>query len=176
MSVPSRASMAPSQMAVTTTSAAVGGIVREETQSLETSRQVLIGSIAPNTEWYIWPGHPDAQYIDVFPMEMTLIQTDSDLRLDPEEGWRLLYSFMEPGVRRLQVNTPVNLARIAKSDSIVEMIQIHAYLKDVPDLGRRDYRQYPPRYGDPQCIYKPHVNGDNRERDRDNRVRECMNL
>ena len=71
-----------------------------------------------------------------FPLEMTLNQGDSDLRLDPEEGWKLLYPFTEPGVRRLQVNTPVNLTRMAKSDSIVEMIQIHAYLEDVPDVGR----------------------------------------
>ena len=42
---------------------------------------------------------------------------------------------MEPGVRRLRVNTPVNLAQMAKSDSIVEMIQVHVYLEDVPDIG-----------------------------------------
>ena len=44
---------------------------------------------------------------------------------------------------RLRINTPVNLAHMAKSDSIVEMIQIHAYLEDVPDVGRRDFRRYP---------------------------------
>ena len=93
-----------------------------------------------------------------------------------EEGWKLLQPFTEPGVRRLQVNTPVNMTRMAKSDSIVEMIQIHAYLEDVPDLGRSDYRRYPPRYGDPHYIYKPQVNGDTRERERDNRVREHSNL
>ena len=32
---------------------------------------------------------------------------------------------------------------MAKNDSIVEMIQIYAYLKDVPDVGRRDFRRYP---------------------------------
>ena len=107
---------------------------------------------------------------------MAINQTDPNLRLDLEEGWKLLYPFTEPGVRRLQVNTLVNLARMAKSNSIVEMVQIYAYLKDVVDLGRRDYRRYPPCYGDPHYIYKPKINGDNWERERDNRVREHVNL
>ena len=163
-------------MVVTTTSAVVGGVVHEESDMMEDAGQVPVGSVVPNTERYVWPGHPDAQYTDVFPSEMAINQTDPALRLDPDEGWRLLYPFMEPGVRRLQVNTPVNLARMAKSDSIVEMIQIHAYLEDVPDLGRRDYRRYPPRYGDPHYVYRPRVNGDNRDRDQDNRVREWLIL
>ena len=62
------------------------------------------------------------------------------------KGWRLLYPFTEPDVRRLQVNTPVNLAWMAKSDSIMEMIQVHMYLEDVPDIGRRDFRRNSPHY------------------------------
>ena len=65
------------------------------------SRQVPVGSIGPSAKGYIWPGHLDAQYIDVFPPEMSLSQQDIDLRLNPEEGWRLLYPFTEPDVRRL---------------------------------------------------------------------------
>ena len=42
---------------------------------------------------------------------------------------------------------------MAKSDSIVEMIQVHVYLEDVPDTGRRDFRRYPPHYGDPNYVY-----------------------
>ena len=159
-------SIAPSQVVVTTTSVVMGGIVWEEQEISDDSRQVPVGSVVPNTERYVWLGHPDAQYIDVFPPEMVINQPDPNLRLDPEEGWKLLYPFTEPGVRRLQVNTLVNLARMAKSNSIVEMIQIHAYFEDVPDLGRRDYRRYPPRYGDPHYIYKPKINGDNWERER----------
>ena len=41
---------------------------------------------------------------------------------------------------------------MAKSDSIIEMIQIHAYLEDVPDVGRRDFRRYPPHYGEPNSL------------------------
>ena len=54
---------------------------------------------------------------------------------------------------------------MAKNDSIVEMIQVHAYLEDVPDIGRRDFRRYPPHYGDPNYMFRPKMNGDNRERD-----------
>ena len=55
-------------------------------------------SIAPSTERCIWPGHPDVQYIDVFPIEMSLNQPNIDLRLNPDEGWNLLYPFTEPEV------------------------------------------------------------------------------
>ena len=54
-----------------------------------------------------------------------------------------MYPFTEPEVRHLRINTPGNLACMAKSDAIVEMIQIHAYLEDVPEVGRRDFRRYP---------------------------------
>ena len=54
---------------------------------------------------------------------------------------------------------------MANSDSIVEMIQVHAYFEDVPDIGRRDFRRYPHHYGDPNYMFRPKVNGDNRERD-----------
>ena len=60
---------------------------------------------------------------------------------------------------------------MAKSDSIVEMIQIHAYLEDVPDVGRRDFRRYHPCYGDPNYVYRPRQNGENRDREHINRTR-----
>ena len=50
---------------------------------------------------------------------MSLSQQNRDYRLDSEEGWRLLYPFTEPEVRRLRINTPVNLAHMSKSDAIV---------------------------------------------------------
>ena len=87
-----------SQVAVTTTSAVVSGLALEETENSLSSSQILVGSIALSAEGYIWPGHPDAQYADVFPPEMSLSQQNVDYRLDPEEGWRLLYPFTEPDV------------------------------------------------------------------------------
>ena len=95
---PAETSIAPSQVAVTTTPAVVGGLVLEESEVPETSRQIPVGSIVPSTERYIWPRHPDVQYINVFPFEMSLNQPDIDLRLNPDEGWKLLYPFTEPEV------------------------------------------------------------------------------
>ena len=161
---------------IVTTPAVVSGLTPKESDDLLPSTQVLVGSIAPSAEGYIWPGHPDAQYVDVFPHEMSLSQQDVNLWLNPEEGWRFLYPFTEPDVQRLRVNISVNLAHMAKSDLIVEMIQIHAYLEDVPDIGRRDFRRYPPHYGDPNYIFRPEMNGDNRGREHSSRIRKYLLL
>ena len=64
-----------SQVTVTTTSAIVSGLALEETETFLSSSQIPFGSIAPSAEGYIWPGHPDAQYADVFPPEMSLKPT-----------------------------------------------------------------------------------------------------
>ena len=45
-----------------------------------------VGSVIPNTNRFIWPGHPDAMYADVFPTGMTVNNQDTDMRLDPQEG------------------------------------------------------------------------------------------
>ena len=81
-----------------------------------------------------------------------------------------MYPFTEPEVRHLRINSPVNLAPMAKSDAIVEMIQIHAYSEDVPEVGRRDFRRYPHQYGDPNYIYRPRPSNEIRDRDHMNRV------
>ena len=85
-------------MTVTTTATVVSGLALEEPEESLSLRQIPVGLIAPSAEGYIWPGHPDAQYADVFPSEMSLSQQNRDYRLDPEEGWRLLYPFTEPEV------------------------------------------------------------------------------
>ena len=38
---------------------------------------------------------------------------------------------------------------MAENDTLVELIQTTEYLDDVPTWGQRDYRLYPPQYGDP---------------------------
>ena len=87
-----------------------------------------------------------------------------------------MWIFTEPGVRRLRANTPVNLTWLAKSDVLVEMIQIHLYLEDVSDIGCQDFRRYTPRYGNPNYVFHPRLNGDSREKDQDNRTRERFNM
>ena len=63
--------------------------------------------------------------------------------------WRVLHPFELPGVRFPTDSTPPNQRRLAENDALVELIQTTEYLDDVPTWGQRDYRLYPPQYGDP---------------------------
>ena len=53
------------------------------------------------------------------------------------------------------MNTPMNIRCLNKSDVLVENIQIHEYLTNVPQVGRRDYRVYPLQYADPYYVPPP---------------------
>ena len=66
-----------------------------------------------------------------------------------DHQWRVLHPFDLPGVRFPSETTPSNLRRLAENDALVELIQTTEYLDDVPTWGQRDYRLYPPHYGDP---------------------------
>ena len=63
--------------------------------------------------------------------------------------WRVLHLFELPGVRFPTDTMPPNQRRLADNDALVELIQTTEYLDDVPTWGQRDYRLYPPQYGDP---------------------------
>ena len=63
--------------------------------------------------------------------------------------WRVLHPFELPGVRFPTDTMPPNQRRLAENDTLVELIQTTEYLDDVPTWGQRDYRLYPPHYGDP---------------------------
>ena len=63
--------------------------------------------------------------------------------------WRVLHLFDLPGVRFPTDTMPSNQRRLAENDALVELIQTTEYLDDVPTWGQRDYRLYPPWYGDP---------------------------
>ena len=63
--------------------------------------------------------------------------------------WRVLHPFDLPGVRFPTDTTPSNQRCLAKNDALVELIQTTEYLDEVPTWGQRDYRLYPPHYGDP---------------------------
>ena len=63
--------------------------------------------------------------------------------------WRVLHPFEIPGVRFPTNNAPPNQRRLVENDALVELIQTTEYLEDTPTWGQRDYRLYPPRYGDP---------------------------
>ena len=79
----------------------------------------------------------------------------SETNVMPEEipdelghEWRVLHPFELPGVRFPTDSTPPNQRRLAENDALVELIQKTEYLDDVPMWGHRDYRLYPPQYGD----------------------------
>ena len=80
--------------------------------------------------------------------------------------WRVLHPFDLPGVRFPTDTTPTNQRTLAENDALVEHIQTTEYLDDVPTWGHRDYRLYPPHYGDP--FYR----GRDRGRGRGNRGRK----
>ena len=63
--------------------------------------------------------------------------------------WRVLHPFDLPGVRFPTDTMPPNQRRLAENDALVELIQTTEYLDDVLTWGQRDYRLYPPWYGDP---------------------------
>ena len=63
--------------------------------------------------------------------------------------WRVLHPFDLPGMRFPTDTMPLNQRRLAENDALVELIQTTEYLDDVPTWGQRDYRLYPPWYGDP---------------------------
>ena len=44
------------------------------------------------------------------------------------------------------MNTPMNIRLLNKSDVLVENMQIHEYLTEVSQIGRREFRVYPPYY------------------------------
>ena len=80
--------------------------------------------------------------------------------LDPEERWKIHHPYDIPRVRRPMMDTPNNL-------------QTMEYLTEFPSLEeRRDFRRFPPRYGDPH--YHPtrlKRNGDNGPRRRESEER-----
>ena len=102
----------------------------------------------------IWSGHPDAQAQGLFP------PTDGERGLDMDERWQLLRPFDQPEVLRPTINTPLNIRCLNKSSISVEDMQIHEYLTNVPQVGRRDYKMYPPRYAD--LYYVPPLLEDHR--------------
>ena len=63
--------------------------------------------------------------------------------------WRILHPFEIPGVRFPTDTTPPNQRSLAENDTLVELIQTTEYFEDMPTWALRDYRLYPPRYGDP---------------------------
>ena len=94
----------------------------------------------------IWPRHPGMMTSSLFTMDLEPIPP----RSDSKERWRLLHPYELEGVLNPTTNTPDNLQRLARSEELVETIQTMEHLMDYSPMGvRRDFRLYPPHYGDP---------------------------
>ena len=126
----------------------------------------------PISQDLIWPGHPDIQGTSLFPQDDDP-STVAAGGLDPEERWKIHHPYDIPGVRRPTMDTPSNLRRLAESEALMESLQTMEYLTKFPSLEeRRDFRRFPPRYGDPH--YHPSRlkrNGDNGPRKRESEER-----
>ena len=70
--------------------------------------------------------------------------------LNPDERWKVFHPYDIPGIRRPTMTTPENIRRMAESEALTESVQTMEYLNEFPSMGeRRDFRRFPPRYGDP---------------------------
>ena len=88
----------------------------------------------------------DSSNESITTMEETLHE---DIPDELGREWRVLHPFDLPGVRNPTDTMPSNQRRLAENDALMEHILMMEYLDDVPTWGHRDYRLYPPHYGDP---------------------------
>ena len=105
-----------------------------------------VGTAVPISHDLIWPGHPKIRGTTLFPQE------DDPMTggLNPDERWKIFHPYNIPGVRRPTMTTPENIRRMAESEALIESVQTMEYLNEFPSMGeRRDFRRFPPRYGDP---------------------------
>ena len=108
-----------------------------------------VGTAVPISHDLIWPGHPKIRGTTLFPQEDDPM-TRAAGGLNPDKRWRVFHPYNIPGVRRPTMTTPENIRRMAESEALIESIQTMEYLNEFPSMGeRRDFRRFPPRYGDP---------------------------
>ena len=97
----------------------------------------------------IWPGHPEIRGTTLFPQEDDPM-TQAAGGLNPDERWKVFHPYDIPGVRRPTMATSENIRRMAESEALIESVQTMEYLNEFTSMGeRRDFRRFPPRYGDP---------------------------
>ena len=108
-----------------------------------------VGTAVPISQDLIWPGHPEIRGTTLFPQEDDPM-TRAAGGLNPDEIWKVFHPYDIPGVRRPTMATPENIRRMAESKALIESVQTMEYLNEFPSMGeRRDFRRFPPRYGDP---------------------------
>ena len=109
----------------------------------------LIGTSSPRIS--LPEGSPSCPTVTATCRPRTWMQqlTEGQTSEPRREDARVLYPFELPRVRFPTDTMPPNQRRLAENDALLELIQTMEYLDDVPTWGQRDYRLYPPQYGDP---------------------------
>ena len=108
-----------------------------------------VGTAVPISHDLIWPGHPEIRGTTLLPQEDDPM-TRAAGGLNPDERWKVFHPYNIPGVRRPTMTTPENIRRMVESEALTESVQTMEYLNEFPSMGeRRDFRRFPPRYGDP---------------------------
>ena len=108
-----------------------------------------VRTAVPISHDLIWPGHAEIRGTTLFPQEDDPM-TQAAGGLNPDERWKVFHPYDLPGVRRPTMTTPENIRRMAESEALIESVQTMEYLNEFPSMGeRRDFRRFPPRYGDP---------------------------
>ena len=108
-----------------------------------------VGTAVPMSQDLIRPGHPEIRGTNSFPQEDDPM-TQAAGGLNPDERWKVFHPYDIPGVRRPTMATPGNIRGMAESEALIESVQTMEYLNEFPSMGeRRDFRRFPPRYGDP---------------------------
>ena len=103
----------------------------------------------PISQDLIWPGHPEIRGTTLFPQENDPM-TQAAGGLNPDERWKVFHPYDIPEVRRPTMATPENIRRMAESEALIESVQTMECLNEFSSMGeRRDFRRFPPRYGDP---------------------------
>ena len=108
-----------------------------------------VGTAVPISQDFIWPGHPEIRGTTLFPQEDDPM-TRAVGGLNPDERWKVFHPYNIPGINRPTMTTPENIRRRAESEALTKSVQTMEYLNEFPSMGeRRDFRRFPPRYGDP---------------------------
>ena len=108
-----------------------------------------VRTAVPISHDLIWPGHPEIRGTTLFPQEDDPM-TRAAGGLNPDKRWKVFHPYDIPGVRRPTMTTPENIRKMAESEALIESVQTMEYLNEFPSMGeRRDFRRFPPRYGDP---------------------------
>ena len=123
-------------------------MVSEPSSNVSVVSPNLVNPVTSMSHDLIWPSQLQVRRERLFP-EGAIHPNWPNEQLNRDGAWRLLRPYDLPGVWYPTANALANQQWLAENEESVESLQILEYLLDVPGVGRRDFRRYPPHYGDP---------------------------